>query len=168
MYFLRLITVLALTSFTTCSSLNAQEFISVAEANKDGTKGLYTLERCSSLNFAVLKWAGEAQLNQDGEDIFSELSQEYFALKTTALWIYEQKGFSKADAVKALDMNTKLIEKIYLERFKKNYVNTGEAFENDALIISDREFCKAYVVVAYHQVDFILGKNWRDMIFDKK
>ena len=95
MYFFKFIIVFALTSIIAFSSLNAQDFIPVAEANKDGTKGLYTLERCSSLNFAILKWAGEAQLNQDGNDIFAELSEEYFALKTTALWIYEQKGFSK-------------------------------------------------------------------------
>ena len=65
------------------------------------------------------------------------------------------------------ERNTKKIEKIYQERFKKNYTNTGEAFRNDALVLSDREFCKAYVVVAYTQVDFIFGKNWRDMIYDK-
>ena len=147
--------------------VNAQEFIPVAEANKDGTKGLYTLERCSSLKFAILKWAGEAKLNRDGKDIFSELSEEYFALKATALWLYEEKGFSKVDALNTLERNTKKIEKIYLERFKKNYTNTGEAFRNDALVLSDREFCKAYVVVAYTQVDFIFGKNWRDMIYKK-
>ena len=144
--------------------LNAQEFLPVAEAKKDGSKGLYTLARRSSLNFAILKWVGEAQLNQDGDDVFSELSEEYFALKTTALWIYEQKGFSKSDAVNALERNTKMIENIYLERFKQNYANTGEAFGNAALVLSDREFCKAYVVVAYTQVDFMFGKNWRDMI----
>ncbi len=65
------------------------------------------------------------------------------------------------------ERNTKMIEKIYLERFKQNYVNTGEAFGNDALVLSDREFCKAYVVVAYSQVDFMFGKNWRDMIYEK-
>ena len=62
-----------------------------------------------------MKWAGEAQLSQDGNDIFSELSEEYFALKNTALWIYEEKGFSKSDAVNALERNTKMIENIYLE-----------------------------------------------------
>jgi|TARA_A100001015_G_C15023640_1_gene729323 hypothetical protein len=168
MYFFKFIIVVALTSIMTFSSLNAQDFIPAAEANKDGTKGLYTLERCSSLNFAILKWAGESQLNQDGNDIFAELSEEYFALKTTALWIYEQKGFSKSDAANALERNTKMIEEIYLERFKQNYANTGEAFGNDALVLSDREFCKAYVVVAYTQVDFMFGKNWRDMIFTDK
>lgn len=145
-------------------NINAQEFLPVAEANKDGTNGLYTLERCSSLNFAILKWAGEAQLNSGGRDMFSELSEEYFALKTTALWIYEQKGFSKADAVKALDSSTKMIEKIYLKRFKENYANTGQAFGNDDLILSDKEFCKAYVQVAYQQLDSMFGKNWRDLI----
>jgi hypothetical protein len=50
--------------------LNAQEFLPVAEAKKDGKKGLYTLARRSSLNFAILKWAGEAQLSQEGNDFF--------------------------------------------------------------------------------------------------
>ena len=114
MYFFKFIIVFALTSIITFSSLNAQDFISVAEANKDGTKGLYTLERCSSLNFAILKWAGEAQLSQENNDIFSELNEEYFALKATALWLYEEKGFSKVDALNTLERNTKKKEKIYL------------------------------------------------------
>ncbi len=67
----------------------------------------------------------------------------------------------------AVVRDTKMIEKIYLERFEQNYANTGEAFGNDALVLSDKDFCKAYVVVAYHQVDFMYGKNWRDMIYEK-
>ena len=66
-----------------------------------------------------------------------------------------------------LERNTKKIERIYLERFKKNYANTVEAIRNDVLVLSDREFCKAYVVVAYHRVYFLYGKHLRDMIYDK-
>ena len=65
------------------------------------------------------------------------------------------------------ERNTKKIEEIYLERFKENFASTGEVFGNDTLVMSDRDFCKAYVVVAYHQVDFMYGKNWRDMIHKK-
>ena len=66
----------------------------------------------------------------------------------------------------AVVRDTKMIEKIYLERFEQNYANTREALGNDALVLSHREFCKAYVV-AYTQVDFMYGKNWRDIIYEK-
>ena len=144
----------------------AQEFISLEKATKSGANPLYVLERCSSLNFSILKWAGEAQLNRDGVDVFTKMSEEFFAMKTMALAFYKKKGLSESDAVEALNRNTKKIEEIYIARFKENYANTGQAFGNDTVVMSDRKFCERYVLLSYDYVDGLFGKNWRDMLFD--
>ena len=50
----------------------------------------------------------------------------------------------------------------YVKRFENNYASSGQAFNNDAFVNSDMDYCLPYAEMAGRTLDAAFGaSNWR-------
>jgi hypothetical protein len=126
-------------SFLPPVSGSAQEFPPLEKAMQDGAEESYPLVRCAAFYFSVLKYLGTD--NIDAETV-TDFKASLQSLMTKAVLVRMQKTGTDVDAAtEAIQRDVFAIAGIYIERYRRNFADGGQAFGNDPLWTSDASLC---------------------------
>ena len=140
----------------------AQDLLRLTDSVSKGANEIYVMERCAALDRAILNWGGEAQLNQFDPNLFNLISDRYYAQKLVAVLMHEQRGLTSKQAEEANNRTEDEIYNRYVKRFENNYASSGQAFNNDAFVNSDMDYCMPYAEMAGQTLDAAFeASNWR-------
>jgi hypothetical protein len=104
---------------------------------------LYPPTRCAGLYQAVMEWTGFERM---GEDTWNQTDSH----RENFIWVAVRtsqslSGGTLEQQAEIVVRDVRNIADIYLERFERNYAAQGQAFGEDALILSDIDLCGTLV-----------------------
>ena len=119
----------------------SQELQPLGDLDPKRVEQSYPLVRCAGFHLANIEWTGETRL---GGDTVARTKAEIETFMQAAAWVrIGATGDDPEWTSQIVLRDTSTIADLYLERYKKNYANSGAAWDGDPLWERDLKYCSS-------------------------